>query len=319
MKRLLLNILLIIGFNISPKAQDLIGGEITYSYISGYNYSIRLALYTRTSANIDRDSIILNWGDGSAYDTISSIKQILPNDITQYIISKNHVYPGSGIYLISFIDSFRIPDINNIQNSEAESFYLETELIVNFLGVNNSSISSNVIIDTAFKGVFYQNNFGFADPDGDSLQFELIPSNNNYFLPPGLSVEPSGGMITWDTPDTIGIYIIAVRAIEFRNGLKTGSVDREIMIQVVAPNNIDDKKESDIVSIYPNPTSENITILSGVESIYYEIYNIAGRRLKRDNIISLKQTIPLKQYQAGIYYLKISVDEKIYLKKVIKE
>lgn len=321
MKRFFLLTLIIAGINTYSRAQDLICGEVSYNYISGYNYAIQLTFYTKTSANINRDSILINWNDNSPTDTISTIKQILPNDISQYTCTKNHIFPGSGMYYISFTDSFRIPNIQNIQNSENEIFQLGSELRINIFGVNSSSSSTLPLIDTAIQGEYYQYNLGCTDPDGDSLQFELLPSINNYTLPSNLSIEASTGIITWNTPDTIGIYIIVIIADEFRNGIKFGSVVRQIMIEVISPDAIDDKIDNEnIISVYPNPASETISIsfLPGTVNVFYEICDITGRELERNNIIIPNQSISLKNYNNGIYFLKISMDNKIFTKKFVK-
>ena len=71
------------------------------------------------------------------------------------------------------------------------------------------------------------------------------------------------------------------------------------------------------ISLYPNPTSEEITIsinnFNG--NIQTEIYNLIGNRLQ----ISNETTISLLGYARGIYLLKVSYGDRAEEVKVIKE
>ena len=71
------------------------------------------------------------------------------------------------------------------------------------------------------------------------------------------------------------------------------------------------------ISLYPNPTNENITIIiekfSG--NIQTEVYDLIGHRLQTTN----ETTISLQDYARGIYLLKVSYGNRVEEVKIIKE
>jgi plastocyanin len=71
------------------------------------------------------------------------------------------------------------------------------------------------------------------------------------------------------------------------------------------------------VLIYPNPTSENITI--SIENfngnIQTEFYDLIGNRLQATN----ETTISLQDYARGIYILKVAYGDRVEEVKVIKD
>lgn len=278
-------------------------------------------LYKKTNVN-DSDTIVISFGDGES-DTIISYCISYPNDLSVCSFNFDHTFPGPGTYVISYLDSFRIPNIQNMQNSGNESFYLESELrIIPFGGANSSSISSSFLVDTAFKGINYQYNLNCSDPDGDSLTFSLVPISGAY-IPANININSSSGLFSWNNPDTLtlGNYIFAIQTEEFRNGNKIGSAVREILIPVISPNAIDEKSKENIISILPNPTIETLTIsfTPKTQNTFYEIFDLTGRKIENGKIISSQQNISLKSYYPGIYFLKISDGEKNYTKKFVME
>ena len=83
----------------------------------------------------------------------------------------------------------------------------------------------------------------------------------------------------------------------------------------INPNSVQEISHS--ISLYPNPTSENITI--SIENyngnIQTEVYNLIGNKLQTTN----KTTISLIDYSKGIYILKVAYGDRVEEVKVIKE
>ncbi len=120
-------------------------GELLYEYISPLSYRVTVVTYSKISdisANADRDSLDLDWGDG----TIESITrtngplvngipngELIGNDIKQNIyVSEIHTYTGAlPFYIISVTDQNRIANIVNISGgtgSVSVAIYFEDTL-----------------------------------------------------------------------------------------------------------------------------------------------------------------------------------------------
>lgn len=71
------------------------------------------------------------------------------------------------------------------------------------------------------------------------------------------------------------------------------------------------------LSVYPNPTNENITISINnfIGNIQTEIFDLIGNKLQTTN----KTTISLNDYSKGIYTLKVTYGDRAEVVKVIKD
>src|SRR5688572_13352243 len=169
-------------------------GEIRYRVVSYLTYEVTIITYTKASSTqADRDTLELNWGDGTIESVlrsngpiVSGVHQgvVLPGG---YDIKYNeyksglHTYAGPlPFYVISVTDPNRISSIININQGASVNiqFYLEDTLRVfdpTFIGLNNSPILLYPPIDFAcINDTFIHNPTAF-DPDGDSLVFSLQP------------------------------------------------------------------------------------------------------------------------------------------------
>lgn len=80
------------------------------------------------------------------------------------------------------------------------------------------------------------------------------------------------------------------------------------------------------ISIFPNPTSNNVSIsikLTQSEDLVFEMFDITGKKLfsKKENIGAGNTTksVHLEQYTSGMYILKITGKDINYSQKVIKK
>ena len=220
-------------------------GEITYEQVSEFTYRITLLTYTYTpsAANESRDSLTIMWGDDTFGDIPRIQIQYLPDEIQKNIYVGYHTYPGSGVYEIVMSDPNRNDGIVNIPNSVNIVFTVKTTLKIDpFLGFNNTPILLNPPIDKAAKGRIFVHNPSAYDIDGDSLSYKLATCYGDnglkikdYNLPAAsneIYVNPVTGDLVWDSPIIVGEYNIAVEIEEWRNGVKIGSVVRDMQIKV---------------------------------------------------------------------------------------
>ncbi len=79
------------------------------------------------------------------------------------------------------------------------------------------------------------------------------------------------------------------------------------------------KQENLEIKIYPNPTKDNLTIETNINTKQkLEIINILGQNLYTSNIYS-KTTINTSAFAKGVYILKLSTDKITIIKKFIKQ
>ena len=239
-------------------------GEITYEQIGPNTIRATITTYTKVSGNslqADRPSLTLNWGDGTSEDINRLSEDYIYPDIKRNRYVAEHTYAGANtpnrLYLLSMGDPNRNGDILNIDrgNSISIPFYLETEVYLfasSSMGYNSSPILLEPPIDFGAVGQIFQHTPNGYDPDGDSLVYKLVtprsgrgedvrgyepvsaivPGPNNTYI-----FDTRTGLFTWDSPQGAGYYNIAILVESYRNGIKVGSVLRDIQIEILRSNN----------------------------------------------------------------------------------
>lgn len=243
-------------------------GEITYRWLGGYKYEIKIITYTNIgSANLaDRCEDTLYFGDGTSAVVLRSNGPVggcspahegVPITTTiklnEYITE--HVYPGPGTYRLSMKDPNRNAGILNMLNSVDQAFYIESYLVIPTFGIthNSSPILTFPPIDNGCVGKCFMHNPGAVDADGDSLSYELTTCKADigvtcagYTYPAtggGIyTIDPITGTLTWCTPQLQGEYNLAILIKEWRKKddgtyFMVGSVLRDLQVDVGACNN----------------------------------------------------------------------------------
>ncbi|MCX6245712.1 MAG: gliding motility-associated C-terminal domain-containing protein [Bacteroidetes bacterium] len=225
--------------------------EITFRHINNLTYEITLVSYTFTPspANAYRDFLTINWDDGQTSQIPRKDEIYLPNDITYNRYVGLHTFSGPGDFIISCEDPNRNGGIINIPNSINVPLFIYSELMISpFMGdFDNSPVLLIPPIDNGCVDVPFYHNPGAYDPDGDSLSYRLVPCRGaqgqvipGYTLPPAthtIHLDSITGEFTWDSPPQQGEYNIAILIEEWRNGIKIGSVLRDMQIIISACNN----------------------------------------------------------------------------------
>ena len=245
MKRILLVIGLFFCFAFSAKATHQRAAEITYIWLGGNAYEFTLTCYTYSPspAGLQRDSLLVQWGDGLEEYIPRVVMQDLGDDYTLNVYKKIHNYSTSGTYVISMEDANRNFGVINVPNSVMVPMHIETELVINpFLGYNNSVQLLNAPVDKGCVGKLYLHNPSAYDPDGDSLSYRLVTCKGQdgmeiagYTLPQAsqsFEIDPVTGELRWDAPVLQGEYNVAIMVEEWRHGVKIGSVVRDMQILI---------------------------------------------------------------------------------------
>ena len=80
--------------------------------------------------------------------------------------------------------------------------------------------------------------------------------------------------------------------------------------------------ESDQIRLFPNPVKNELTLIVQIptQGLSYRIFDMAGRQLRTENIISETTTINAQNFQVGTYVLKlIQSGQEIQSFKIIKQ
>lgn len=241
-------------------------GEITYQHLSGTTYKIIVTTYTNTDPNTtsaDRCDLVVYFGDGDSAiaprvngpsNVCSTADGVTIATFTKKnVYETTHTFPGAGNYTITMEDPNRNAGICNIPNSVDQSFFLESELVINpWLGNNSSPTLLNPPIDKACVGECFEHNPSAYDADGDSLSYSLTicyaggQQIFGYTFPPNMSpnnIDALTGDLVWCSPPMICQYNIAILIKEYRRSpfsgqrYYIGSILRDMQIDVAACNN----------------------------------------------------------------------------------
>jgi len=76
-------------------------------------------------------------------------------------------------------------------------------------------------------------------------------------------------------------------------------------------------------TVYPNPTQNTTTLEISGENIgeyQYSIYNLVGQMIEMKEVAGLKRlNIDFSTYKTGIYFIKVEIEDKVYMRQIIKK
>lgn len=183
--------------------------------------------------------------------------------IVTYVTEIDLPFSSNG-YTLSVQRCCRIENIININNSGSVGLTYSNKIPATINGLdyskNNSPVFGNNDTVIICHNNYFELNFGAIDVDGDSLVYQLCnglegatqgePTPSQSSRPPYSSVPYSGGfsgnlpmgsnvdintrtgLISGIAPNATGEYVIAVCALEYRNGVLIGTTRKEIHINV---------------------------------------------------------------------------------------
>jgi gliding motility-associated-like protein len=223
-------------------------GEITYERISGRLFRVTVITYTdpNSPANAFTSSLIIDWGDKQSQDVNRTALNPLTSTVQQNIYIADHVYASDGAFLVSVTDPNRVANIININGgfSDGIPFYVESLIRISSTVLGNTSpqLATLPVFDGCLQ-FYYTHNPGASDPDGDSLAYKIVPPKQgpgqdvpNYTQPTAtdsFELNPYTGTLYWVKPKMAGLYNIAIRIEEWRNGQLIGYVVRDMQIRIV--------------------------------------------------------------------------------------
>jgi hypothetical protein len=241
-----------------------LGGEIEFQQIGPTELEAWIVTYTNeASVPADRDSLTLCWGDGICESTIITNGpdadgdgfpdgELIAPGIKKNVYRKTHVYASLGSYTLSATDPNRNGGILNINfpNSEQIKFHIESQVtLIDDYTHNHSPVLLEPPLGMGLEGLPYFHMPNAFDIDGDSLVYSFtIPLQGvgqevpNYVWPDVIPVsdpleniinlDAETGLVSWQSPQKSGRYVIAIRIESYREGALHDVVMRDMMISV---------------------------------------------------------------------------------------
>ncbi|MES2622763.1 MAG: T9SS type A sorting domain-containing protein [Bacteroidota bacterium] len=329
------------------QAGSIWGGEISYSRDSVNPLRIHLSVNLYSPRHLLQDSILISWGDTSIYSQIQS-SNFVGNSIYKNTYKAIHTYstiPIGGTYSISTINNNRIDGINNIDggNSINTPFYIEAKINLQHQSVlfnNQSPFFDSLPVFYSYKSLPYEINPNLVDLDGDSLVVEsIIPLQDENVNVPAYSfpeqyciangaqsntfnINSYTGEIIWNVPCRIGIYSIAMRISEFRNGNLLGSIMRDQNIYVLANPNSILQLSADDLTVSPNPVTTTLTCsLTDLTTIpTLQVFSIEGKAITETiPATQTKTEIDVSHLPAGLYFLVVQDEKQRAVRRFVKQ
>ncbi len=249
MKKTLLSLFLLVMLVMSSHASHLMGGQITASQISGNLYEIKMTLYRDTSGipiATTADFIITDLATSASQiiNVPHSGAQAFINGVELYDYIGTYTFPAAGMYSITRQECCRNGAILNMANPLSEDLHLRTVVTVDSTVNNSTPVFLNPPVTLAQKNALYTYNPLPFDVDGDSMAWSMdtpLGSGGDtvagYTIPQGAASNPFTldnitGELSW-MPDSNGHWEASFLVEEFRNGVKTGEIRRDMQIIVV--------------------------------------------------------------------------------------
>jgi hypothetical protein len=276
------------------------------------------------------------------------------NTANNFITNNEFEFNATGVMIANTYDNFHCNKICNNTTYDVNYnavFGSNINLSNNYWGTTDSTLITSHIYDG------YDNiNLGlvvFMPIDTTQCYLNSSCSSNFYLYPDSLvphqyyainlalGAPPLTYLWSWDdgsyssnpypshTYSTAGFYNICLTITDI-NGCSSTFCDSSylskntnsiIYVNVISPTGIKENKENKTFSIFPNPANEQLT----VRLFKYEtkgeikIYNLLGQQYSTLTISGTETTIDVTDLSKGVYIIDVTMDDKIYRQKFIKE
>lgn len=259
---------IVVFSSLSVNATHISGGDLTYKFLGSDNYEITLVLY-RDCAGIpvqNPEAISCVSASGTTKSFSVFLVPGTGNEITfpcfaspttcgggtnpgyqRYEYKGTVNLPPSSNWNLKWVDCCRNCAITTTQNGCSDNFLIDLNMNNLLAPGDNSPIFSNYPVSLVCLGQNFTYNHGVIDAEGDSLVYQFInPRLSNgspVLLNPGytasnflssstpITLNTNTGDINF-TPSMMEIGITAISIDSYRNGVKIGTVMRDIQFIV---------------------------------------------------------------------------------------
>lgn len=120
-----------------------------------------------------------------------------------------------------------------------------------------------------------------------------------------------------DNPNQDEIFTITI---SHKNSLQGDSQNYSLIVTGGVIENLSDESFSlNQIKIFPNPTSDFISVSGLTDEFEYDVFNIQGKVLSNGKIDSINNQIDLSSLSNGIYIIRVGNGDNFITKKIIKK
>ena len=322
MFRLLSSGVLSLGLGAVAFGTHLCAGELRYMRIEGLTYRIEVRLYHSSGQPSDVPEMILSYGDGSV-DTIATQNEMALagnccDRLRTYV--GQHTFSGPGLYTPSVIARNRLAGVVNVPASVDTPICLSAMLLVSPDLTNSSPEFTNHAGFSYYNGDVLAHELQPYDADGDSLSFELAEPMGDecdpipgYQFPDEVVPGPysmavsSSGVLEWNAPQLAGFYAVAVRCMEWRDGVMIGAVTRDMMLCVSTMlTAVPDVNGLSMAMIQPSSAGPVAVQTTDWSPSSIDIFDPSGALIEHIRPTTMRTIFATDEMVPGIYLVKVT-------------
>ncbi len=300
-------------------AQDLLPCEMRITHVSELTYQTDVIVYFHQSN--PHDFILLDWGDESDLDTLfEPLAMPCGNAMWNgYSYSGTHTYLAESSYEVTYVDSFLLEGVSNIDDSQSQNLILKSTVLVS-ASINNNTPLFSACPQWEWGCCDWVYNTGCFDSDGDSMSIALIALPSVSYQFQSAQIDPQTFDFTWE-PDQFGLYAFAIELSDWRevNGTSTNisKVSRYLLLNVNSIN-MEEQRMKKQVGFFPNPVANFLSIsgFSPNDKTTIKITDTTGRLVMTKYN---KQQIDVAHLSSGIYFIEVLMDESRSVLRFVKE
>ncbi|UOQ55519.1 T9SS type B sorting domain-containing protein [Hymenobacter cellulosivorans] len=194
---LVASVLSLFGLHSTAQASHIRAGDIQAKSDTTYPFGdkrnnprrifFKMVTYTDfRDTNVDEPFVTIFYGDGTS-SGLRGVPRFSKTQVTEdtyrNVYYFEHTYNADRSYTVSYIGENRKTGVQNMTESENQTFYIATRITIDpGIGINRSPVLNAPAIDKAsFEQVFLHNPAA-SDADGDSLSYELLVSQQSSLI-----------------------------------------------------------------------------------------------------------------------------------------
>jgi Secretion system C-terminal sorting domain len=313
-------------------------GEILIEQTDALTIRVSVITYTLDQFSAaDRPSLTVYWGDGTSQvvNRFGVGQKLVDSGYKQNVYESTHTFSRKGKYTVYMTDPNRNTGILNVNfpYSDLVPFHLQATITLVDIRANGKYNTTPKLrrypIEVATVGSLFRRTPDAIDDDGDSMVFKLITPRqglhkdiDGYLLPSAIlpsdsnsiSFDSRNGSFTWNKPQKIGLYNIAIQVVSYRDGVAIDTIMRDMDIIVQSLSSVQFVDSQLFVKLSPNPIyTEGLMSIDNSfgQNTHLEIVNALGQTVEMAVLRNEQYyAIQRKNWASGLYFIHLKSETR---------